>query len=63
MGSGKYIWNVRTRIYAVMVPSAFGTGQGLRLMCVVNMQISAVRMDWRESDYDTTTPIPRAPFV
>lgn len=38
-----------------MVPSAFGTGdQGLRLMCAVNMQITAVRMDWRESNYNPT---------
>lgn len=38
-----------------MVLSAFGTGgQGLRLMCVVNMQITAVRMDWRESNYNPT---------
>lgn len=47
-----FILDVHTRVYPVMVLSPFGTGgQGLGLTGVVNVQITAVKMDWRECSY------------
>lgn len=52
-----FILDVRTRVYPVV--SALGTaGQGLGLMGTVNLQITAVGMDWREhSDSPSELPL------